>query len=83
MCLTPPISLRLQAYAINVWLFIVLFFLIDKQDEYQLVNFILKFKGFQAVSALITATLAASKMCRHPSPHSRHAESCSHALFAF
>ncbi|KAL3921968.1 MAG: hypothetical protein SGPRY_004721 [Prymnesium sp.] len=51
------------AYAANVWLFVILFFLIDKRDEFQLVNFILKFKGFQAVSALISAASASSAMC--------------------
>lgn len=45
-------------YQASVWLFIVLFILIDKRDEYQLVNFILTFKGFQAVSALIGAYAA-------------------------
>ena len=39
-----------SAYAISVWLFVLLFVLIDKRDEFQLVNFILKFKGFQAHS---------------------------------
>ncbi|KAL1507108.1 hypothetical protein AB1Y20_007964 [Prymnesium parvum] len=51
-----------SAYAANVWLFVILFFLIDKRDEFQLVNFILKFKGFQAVSALISAASASSAM---------------------
>ena len=50
-------------YQVSVWLSIVLFVLIDKRDEYQLVNFILTFKGFQAVSALIGAYGASLALC--------------------
>jgi len=50
-------------YAINVWTFVFLFFLIDKRDEYQLVSFILKFKSFQFLSGgLIAMTFASVKM---------------------
>jgi len=49
-------------YGASVWLFVLLFFLIDKRDEYQLVNYVLKFKGFQAISALISAAFAASSL---------------------
>ena len=31
-------------YAVSVWMFILLFFLIDKRDEHQLVGYILKFR---------------------------------------
>lgn len=52
-------------YGINVWTFCVLFFLIDKRDEFQLVHFILKFKGFQFLSSgLIAMTFASAKMFR-------------------
>jgi hypothetical protein len=34
----------------------------QKRDEYQLVNYILKFKGFQALSALVAAAVASSKL---------------------
>ena len=34
-------------YAVSVWMFILLFFLIDKRDEHQLVGYILKFKATQ------------------------------------
>ena len=38
-------GMHMGRYAINVWVFVLLFVLIDKRDEFQLVNFILKFKG--------------------------------------
>ena len=48
--------------AINVWVFVIFFFLIDKRDEFQLVNFILKFKAFQFASGVIAAVQAALKL---------------------
>jgi len=42
-------------FQVSIWLFVLFFVLIDKRDEFQLVNFILTFKGSQAVSALIAA----------------------------
>ena len=49
-------------FQISVWLFVFLFVLIDKHDEYQLVNFILTFKGFQALSALFAAQGASMQL---------------------
>ena len=49
-------------FQISVWLFVLLFVLIDKRDEFQLVNFILMFKGFQAVSALLAAHSASMQL---------------------
>ena len=37
-------------YCISTWMFVVLFFFIEKSDEYQLVNYILKFKATQFLS---------------------------------
>ena len=44
---------------INVMIFILLFCLIDKRDENQLVKYILGFKAFQFMSGLYAAT----KLC--------------------
>ena len=46
--------------AVNVWVFVALFFLIDKRDEFQLVNYILKFKASQFVSGGLFSTSYAS-----------------------
>jgi hypothetical protein len=54
----------LSPYGASVWLFVLLFFLIDKSDEYQLVYFIKRFKAFQAVGALIGAAIASSQLYR-------------------
>ena len=44
----------------------MLFFMIDKRDEYQLVNFILKFKSFQFLSGVISSRLSRSKSGAYP-----------------
>lgn len=45
------IALRVQPFGFtSVALYLLMFFLIDRTDEYQLVNYILKFKGFHFVS---------------------------------
>mgnify|MGYP006264902075 CR=1 FL=1 len=46
-------------YAVSVWVFVLLFCLIDKTDEYQLSQYILKFKTTQCATAT-------------PPPASRH-----------
>ena len=38
-------------FGISTWMFVLLFFLIDKRDEYQLCNYILKFKATQFLSS--------------------------------
>ena len=48
--------------AINVWVFVFLFGMIDRRDEFQLVNFILKFKGFQFASGVFSSVQAALKL---------------------
>ena len=47
-------------YAVSVWVFVLLFCLIDKTDEYQLSQYILKFKTTQCATAM---PLPASRHC--------------------
>ena len=50
-------------FGISTWMFVLLFFLIDKRDEYQLCDYILKFKATQFLSSGIpAATLASAKL---------------------
>ena len=44
-------------YGINIWLFVIRFFLIDRSDESQLVAFVLGFKGYQLISGLTSTAL--------------------------
>lgn len=50
-----------STFGINVMIFIVIFFIIDRSDESQLVRYILSFKAFQFVSGLVAATTLSSK----------------------
>jgi len=50
-----------STFGINVMIFIVIFFMIDRSDESQLVRYILSFKAFQFVSGLVAATTLSSK----------------------
>jgi hypothetical protein len=54
----------INPYGFSVWLFVLLFILMDKSDEFQLVFFIQKFKSFQAIGALIGAATASNKLFR-------------------
>ena len=49
-------------YAVSVWVFVLLFCLIDKTDEYQLSQYILKFKTTQFLIGLFGLIQFASKM---------------------
>jgi hypothetical protein len=51
----------LPFFGVNVLIFAYLFANIDRKDEYQLVQFILSFKGFQFITALSLAVKGALK----------------------
>jgi hypothetical protein len=50
-----------QYYGIRAGFFVLLFLLIDKRDEFQLVQFIWNFKGTQFVSGIIAAFVGAAQ----------------------
>ena len=49
-------------FGVNVLIFALIYHFIDRRDEYQLVRFILAFKGFQFLSALYMAVRHSIKM---------------------
>ncbi len=55
ICATILVIKLCPLYGVNVLIFALLFLFIDKRDEYQLVRFILSFKGFQFISAVLMA----------------------------